>query len=808
MFGFLIGACCFASCIAEANLPVKTIIDVLSSRSEFSVLVNLLQRHGLVPLINQSYNSTLLAPINSAFAIFDPEDITKDQLLYHFLNATVVFESTTDHSNLLVPSYLKAHGDNVEVHLKDGTINKSPARVVEENLYASSERGVVHAISDVVEVPQDLCKVLFYHDKISLFTQMASIEGACENIETNITMFAPENSALQVWKNIELKYLTSKHAQADRERILKRHTARGVLKPQNLPHNITMLDGTEFIVESSNLKLASDWGSFGGASESWVTTKSGVLNIYPEILSDGSLVEFTPEKYVLALDGYNFAREVVLYGYEWLLDGTYGEPLTILVPQTHAEYQDPDAKASLESRGNYRFRADSVLYQFVRETLRPAAEEFEMLVDSAMTLKGSRLPQRMHVTSHSSGTLFINWQPIVSEPFELGNATIYVVPGEIPAPPTFSMAIGPLFMSSHSLNFLDELGLVNLPLSNSWTLLLPSREAWEQQKLLMAYMDSNNVALREFFNGLIFSTPIYSDSKKVATRQLSGDLAEVEIVKSSTSSDYSVNVTGTVMTASSVDILFDNGVAHIIDEVVLPPTIEITPKELITAGGRDAFIDLLEERGFGYALDPKENYTIVVPNLESMRKANYTSENPQLDTLLKLHLIPGNHSQDMFEGKPLLTAANEEVSMHWVSSNILAIRLVSGFGQSVYVTQWAETRGLKSLGSSVFYIDSFISPDWVHSPFLKPPFRMKTHTLLLLGIIVGLVLMCLFLLAMVYIFTGEKDFDQEASTPLLQEPSLDDDDEYQERDSERPTQPIRTANVSDDRQFGAHLDLP
>ncbi|PRT56892.1 hypothetical protein B9G98_04512 [Wickerhamiella sorbophila] len=791
----------FSSSVATSEVPVKTIIDVLSSRSEFSVLVGLLQRHGLVPLINQSYNSTFLAPINSAFAAYDSESMTKDQLLYHFLNDTIVFDAPGREADLLVPSYLKKDGENVQVHLENGVINRSPARLVEQNLFASAQRGVVHAISEVVEVPEKLCKSLFYHRQLSTFSQIASIEGGCAHLERNVTLFAPSNDALEFFNDIELKYLTSNHGQSDRDRILRRHMAQGILKPQDLPCEVTMLDGTKFFI-NTDLSMESDFGNFSGAIERWVPSKTGVLNVYSQLLDEGTLIEFTPEKYVLALGGYTFAREVSLYGYEWLLDGTYTDPITIFVPKAPL---DNDSK--LSARGNYKFRADSVLYQFAKGSLVPTNEETDTLVDSAMTLKGSNLPQRMHVSTHSSGTMFVNWQPVVSEKYETGGATIYVVPGEIPAPPSFSMAIGPLFMSSHSLNFLDSLGLVNLPLSNSWTLLLPSREAWESQKLLMAYMGNNTDVLREFFYAMIYANPVYTDSGAVTTRDLSGQKVSIEMVeKSSSSSSYYVNVSGTTVTASSADILFDNGVAHIIEDIVLPSNLEITSIDLIEAGGRSEFVDLLEEFGFGYALNPHENYTIIVPDTKALAAANFTRDNPQLELLLKLHLIPGNHSQDMFDGKPLLTAAKEELAMHWLSSNVLAIRLVSGFGQSVYVTEWAETRGLTSLGSSVFFIDSFISPEWVHSPFLKPPFRMKTHTLLLLGIIVGLVLTSLFMLSMVYIFTGEKDFDEEMRAPLLREPS--EDGEYQEQEPEVPTQPIRTTSVSEDRQFGSHLNLP
>lgn len=69
------------------HVPTTTVIDILSSQVQFSKFLRVIQRNGLVPLLNQMDNFTLVAPINSAFLpsdlkAFDSEELKRYLIPY------------------------------------------------------------------------------------------------------------------------------------------------------------------------------------------------------------------------------------------------------------------------------------------------------------------------------------------------------------------------------------------------------------------------------------------------------------------------------------------------------------------------------------------------------------------------------------------------------------------------------------------------------------------------------------------------------------------------------------------------------
>ena len=72
-----------------------TIIDLLSTSPEFSPLIRALQRAQLIPILNSANNVTLIAPIREAFEAFG-EDVSRELLLYHCLNGSVLSDMVED----------------------------------------------------------------------------------------------------------------------------------------------------------------------------------------------------------------------------------------------------------------------------------------------------------------------------------------------------------------------------------------------------------------------------------------------------------------------------------------------------------------------------------------------------------------------------------------------------------------------------------------------------------------------------------------------------------------------------------------
>jgi hypothetical protein len=81
-----------------------TIVDLLSTNEQFGPLIRALQRAMLIPVLNAADNVTLLAPIADAMNEFDG-DVTKELLMYHILNGSVLSDMVED--EVVVESILK-----------------------------------------------------------------------------------------------------------------------------------------------------------------------------------------------------------------------------------------------------------------------------------------------------------------------------------------------------------------------------------------------------------------------------------------------------------------------------------------------------------------------------------------------------------------------------------------------------------------------------------------------------------------------------------------------------------------------------
>ena len=145
-----------------------TIIDLLSTNAEFGPLLKALQRTSLVPLLNASENVTLIAPIAEAMNEFKG-DLTRDLLLYHILNGSVM--STMVEDEIVVESLLKMDekdnsslGVGVKIE-RQGDRGRGQgvlkiggcARVVKSDWEANN--GVVQVVDKLMSIPERIGSV-------------------------------------------------------------------------------------------------------------------------------------------------------------------------------------------------------------------------------------------------------------------------------------------------------------------------------------------------------------------------------------------------------------------------------------------------------------------------------------------------------------------------------------------------------------------------------------------------------------------------------------------------------------------------
>ncbi|CAN6621541.1 hypothetical protein TRVA0_008S02388 [Trichomonascus vanleenenianus] len=860
--------------LVDYAVAITTIIDILSASAQYSVLLSHIQRHGLVPVINESRNTTLIAPVNSAFANVDPSDITKEVLLYHLVNATVLFGDMSPGETRLVDSYLyheselrsvKAFSAPLKV-ARNSKETVNDVEVVESDLRASRDRGAVQAVDSLLTVPSSLRETLASIPGTSIFQSLVETENLF--FESPTTLFVPTDEAFRDFSDVELKYLSHARAHDDRMRLLNRHISKGLVgfHRNKIVH---ALDGVALELCDFNTTVN---GTFVPASPSHIAF-NGIIHTYNSLLTSepAELVEYSPEKYLYGLDAESFVLELAFKGLKHLVDGSETDPQTIFVPLTSVGPVDAiteeveasemhrgttkevevsqmpretakevevsetprrttkEAEASEEPR-RMTVSQDAILYHFVQgqyHLLERINDEF-LLTSKMTTKKMKHTPQRIKVVSNASGTFYVNGHQVVSREYTVANTSIYFVDSELEIPPSLSLAVGPFFQNSYSISFLEKLNLLYPPSGVVWTVLLPTKDAWKELGLVTDYLRSNTTMLRQVFDSMIFNGAFYSDSEPRDATLLSNDTVRVSYSrgkKKKRDFDYERHKFGGVLTVGDIaydvnvpDILFNSGVAHSIDSITLPDEISIAPEELIAAGDRESFVDLLVERNMSYVLDPQNSYTILVPSMDALERDGINSSSPDIDLLLQMHVLPGNPISNLFQEQEIETLADGVyLRARDVAGKIYFVQIVGGADHELHILKRGDSVIEGSPRTTVLFIDRYLKPSWIQNPF--PPIHkpyLRTPVAILLGVVGGAIFIFCMISLSVYLYVAGKQqpyYYYHPSSPERQPLNRGSSSGESQTESyygsvESPTQPIRTAGKNSQREFGRHLNLP
>lgn len=829
-----------------SDLPdTATIIDILSSSAEYSLLLHQLQIHGLIPFINTARDITLLAPVNSAFQEIGTLAITKDFLLYHIINGTVATSDVSDKSIYsscrLSPNTGITQGMPLLLEKKDDTIEiNHRVPIVSEDLFAGPHRGVVQAIPEFLDIPDKACETIGSLLGAKMFTKLLQIEFSCEkeSLPQEMTFLVPSDKAFLPFDDHELDYLLSVHGGGDRRRIINRHSISSIILPQNLndEQNFTVLDGVDinvnhdYVVNGTLHPIATQ-----------VLASDAIIHMYDQFILTGdekaansSIINITPQKYMYGLNADAFVRQLKFAELDDLINEQSKDvKQTIFIPTIPAETRHEKRSIFIAPH-----EPSSLLYHFIegQYSLEKSEEEtvhHKLLTTMYNSYKIGGRKQKIKFTSKKKahGEWFLNGHQVLSREYKVGNTSIYLIDGDLDLPPSLSTALGPFFQSSYSLEFLESLGLLDLPSKHKhgYTYVMPSRTAWEAETLVTNYLKKNDTALKRVFEGLIFKSPLYTDDHDFQNVTLLDDtVVEARALYDNSTQNGFLQIGDNYLSIWAEDILFDSGVVHSVEEVVIPDDVIVSASDLISYGDRSEFLDLLTARNLSWALDSDQNFTILVPRQTSLAKDNITADTPNIDDILRMHLLPGNPVDALLSGEDTVETLRDDVQLSGrnASDRVFLISIANGLGNEAFVTDFGSTKGFQNTGTTVLFIDRYISPEWIKPPFIRPPFKLKTHVAMLIGAAVTIIIMFLVLGIILYSVAGKHGTtgsDDGSNAPgeragLLSSSEnqrtygSDTSDGYTDGPSsmasEPPTAPIRTAKVQEDREFGRHLNLP
>lgn len=754
-----------------------SIIDVLSSSAEFSILIRQLQRTGLVPILNEATNVTFIAPTNAAFMDVDPASLTRDHLLFHLLNKTIVLselttdlvvdtfypsdstsfdKATVDSYNL--PIYLTNH-DNTSFSVGDSLI-------VEQDLKASTGHGVVQVVDKILDIPPSVCQILASNNETSIFSKIFEMEFNCSMsiLPSYGTLLIPLDSAFEKQlDDIELRYLYSKWARNDRRTLLSRHVLSSFYASPliNGSVNATALDGSKLLI-SDSLVVNDQFDPI----KSNILAKDGALHFYDSFMAGSgnvhSLLDITPKKYCLALGAHNFVRELKFRGLLDLVNGNT-EPQTLFVPR---DEQD-DSTLHIES-------TSSMLYHFVHgqhNHLLSNGLPINILLESKSNQKklGNGNQRIKVVGDHHSSSVYLNGkEKLLGGPYIVGNTTIYDISGSLDFPPSLNLAVGSVYHSSQSANYLNDLDLLDLPSQHGWTVLLPTSVAWQNLGLVKPYLEANETALRGVLESMIFSRPFYTDSAPIDTTLLDGSNVKVKVDVTSDST-YTFHIDDTSFKVETPNVLSSNGVVHSVSTVEFPESISITPSDILHSVDANIFVQLLKARNMSHVLDQDAGYTILAPSDHILNASNITVDTPDIDILLRLHVIPGNPIHEFLDNGRSVESLEQGIHLtaKELKSDLYLVSIVEGDStREIRVLNRGDTIHNGDSVSTILQVDRFLSPDWIIriTPPFKSPFKLKTPVAILLGVVCGAILIFGVLSCALFMFLGGRKQSPSGST--------------------------------------------
>ncbi len=142
---------------AAAAPPSKNIVETAAAAPQFSTLVSLVKKAGLVKTLSGNKNYTVFAPTNAAFkkvpkktlnALLADRALLRQVLLYHVLPGKVPASKVLKRAGAKT-----AEGSRVEFEVRGKRVFVNDARVITPDIRCSN--GIVHAINKVL-VPPDL----------------------------------------------------------------------------------------------------------------------------------------------------------------------------------------------------------------------------------------------------------------------------------------------------------------------------------------------------------------------------------------------------------------------------------------------------------------------------------------------------------------------------------------------------------------------------------------------------------------------------------------------------------------------------
>lgn len=536
------------------------IVDVAEDLGSFTTLAGALTNVGLETTFQFTGNYTVFAPTDDAFAAL-PEGLlaglTTDQLTevlsYHVLPDVIPSSAVTENINV---ETLNGNPVFIEIDSESNLLLNNGAEVVTADVEASN--GIIHAINKVI-LPDtygtivDAASKRYELETLVNAVVTASLVDALSDSEASLTVFAPTEEAFAKLPAGLLESLTVEQL----TEILQYHVVPTSVVSTDLAssQNVETLNGEEIYVTAEGGVSVNQSANVVTAD---IVTQNGIIHTIDEVLlpagyRDANIIDKANELGIFT----TLTDAVETAGLTSTLK--YTGDYTVFAPTDDAFSKLPAgllASLTTEQLTNiltYHVIGAEVFADDLTEKQQPA----------------SLFGEELFVTKTDGTVKVNNSATVVTADVDVSNGVVHAV-DEVLLPNEF-LNIVQIASKSYDLTTLVQLvsdqGLVpTLEGDGPFTLFAPVDTAFAAISETLAGLTSEQVA-----EVLTYHV--------VASKALSGDLSDEQVIETFQGENITVaiddegNVTlnGTV-NVITVDLEGTNGVIHLIDGVLLPPS--------------------------------------------------------------------------------------------------------------------------------------------------------------------------------------------------------------------------------------------
>ncbi|KAG4303068.1 hypothetical protein PCANB_000628 [Pneumocystis canis] len=644
-----------------------SVIDFLSSSNEFKSLIKGLQHARLIGYLNALRNITFIAPTEKAFD--NKTKLTADILKYHILNGLFLTNNIIDGFVFRSHMYISDGQEGfvgvkvkemINVNTGEKNINIGDVSIVRGNYI--TRNGIVQVTNKIMILPKDIYSLLSSDSDLSMFIGMIDHEILKSK---KITIFAPSNKAFKIFNDVEHAYLQSKYGVSDLKLLISNHlqTNTVIYKNDIIDKMLFKSDANEILNATKN--ATGFYVSGHKITEYDIIAKNGVIHKISDLLLPKSL-EFTPFKYLYGMDTKIFADEIFVAGLQDLIKDKTIEQ-TIFAPIDSSLYLSMNIK-----NGQY---IQEIKYHFICNWFDINSLKDQKLLTTKMRGKLLGGKNQKIKISRKNGKIWLNDRSMVlGSPFIIGKTQIYRIDSELTSPLSFPAAAAPMFHISKTMEYLYNTNIdIQLHNKESLTYFVPLNSAWENLGLVQDYLilDSSKNILREVLLNTIFNDVLYFEDflSNITVSTLRG--ISLTIQKNLTGFSILFQNNSYMFEIDKYNILLENGVAHTVSRVFMPPNLIITPQNLLSTKNISLFLQLLESTDLFYVLNPEEKFTILAPidtawDTVISKVRNYAI----FQQIIKLHLLP-----PLLNNSDFLEDPNPRLSLHKKKIKISALKI-------------------------------------------------------------------------------------------------------------------------------------